>query len=209
MPLPDLAGLLFASKPSMEFRGAPLAIPLDAVLDRSHAYASRVTEAPIEDRATVSDHVILEPRRLTVHGLVSDHAISIGGALSALASTVTSLFGEGPTATRSRQAMDALKEAWKKRSLMTVVTRLETYENMVIEKLDVTEGPATVEALEFTVELREIERVKLATATVGGRLSAAPGLDAAAGAVDRGRKAGAVAPPSARTLNDTLARIGQ
>lgn len=203
--MPDPSGLLFPQRPRMEFKGAPQAILLDAVLDRAHRYSSQVTSNPVEDGSSVSDHVVLEPRRLTVHGFITDHPATIGGALSAAAA---SLFGAGPAVTRSRQGVDALRKAWRERAPMTVVTRLATHENMIVERLEFPEGGGMAESVEFTAELVQVERVKLKVVSVAGDFPAAPTVDAAAGTVNRGRMPTPPAAPASKSLVEATAKLG-
>jgi len=54
-------------------------LKLDASLKESHNRTARVTENEIEDGSVISDHVKLDPKTLTMEGVISDTPISILG----------------------------------------------------------------------------------------------------------------------------------
>ena len=187
--------VLFSRNARTEIRGAPQEIPLDAVISRFHNFRSAVTRAPIEDGSTINDHVILEPESFSMEGLVSDHPVDLLESLSSVVGAVGSVFGfGGESETRSITAAKALEEAWRQKALLTIVTRLKTYDDMVIESLSWGESQGLAEALSFTLTVTKIRKVSLTT-TALGQLSAAAG-DLAAGPVERGRQRPRAAPAS-------------
>ena len=74
------------------------AMQLDASLVENHIRVAKPTKESIEDGTTVSDHVKLEPAKLTIKGQVSDVPLgifqsAIGTALGATTSAVAQSFG--------------------------------------------------------------------------------------------------------------------
>lgn len=164
------------------------AVSFDAVISKEHQFSSQVTENPVEGGTTISDHVILAPRQLTLDAMVSDHPID-PEVLAALPEPVVGLDGFPVTAkpTRSQKAAEFLEALWRDKVLLKVVTKFRTYQNLVIESMSWREENDVGEALQVTLQLREI-RVATAVTVQVSKLSAT-NADLAAGKVTRGKKA--------------------
>jgi hypothetical protein len=74
-----------------------------------------------------------------------------------------------PGGGRSRAAWQTLKEMQMQREPLTVVTRLQTYENMIIEELSAPDDYMTLNALKCTVHLRQIIFANVATTKTSAR----------------------------------------
>ncbi len=93
------------------------------------------------------------------------------------------LFGElsGPSAIsdvgsgRSINAWQALKTMQLERAPLTVVTRLQTYENMIIEELSAPDDYMTLNALKCTVHLKQIIFANVAETVESKRPAATSG----------------------------------
>jgi hypothetical protein len=93
------------------------------------------------------------------------------------------LFGElsGPSAIsdvgsgRSINAWQALKTMQLERAPLTVVTRLQTYENMIIEELSAPDDYMTLNALKCTVHLKQIIFANVAETVESKRPAATAG----------------------------------
>lgn len=114
-------------------------VELDVTLRETHSYTSRVTNYPIEEGSTLSDHIINEPTIVVLEGTVTDTPLSIL-----------------PFFNRSIDAFNRLIEIHQKRESITVVTGLKKYANMVITNLDIPRDIRTGQSLTFTIELKEI-----------------------------------------------------
>lgn len=186
MAIPVL-GILFAKGAKTEILGARSDIPVDAFITRSHSFSSSVTRAPVEDGSNINDHVILDPDELTIEGLTSDHPVDLLAGLTAVAGAVVELFGGDAAPTRSRQAAEALEEAWRDKAELEIVTRLKTYKSMVIESLEWNESAEVGEALAFRMRLIKIRKVSLQLVPSSGLLDAVG--DLAEGPVEAGKQA--------------------
>ena len=47
-------------------------LELDATISQNHTLESEVTEYPLDDNTSFSDHIILKPRRYSVEGTITD-----------------------------------------------------------------------------------------------------------------------------------------
>lgn len=136
-------------------------IDLDATIQDTHEYANKVTEFPVEDGSVISDHIISEPVRLSINGFVTNSPVSLLGVASNI------LNGLGTA--RVQNAFDELlrlQEGVKddkgiiQRELITVVTGLRVYTNMVMVSLSVPRDRTTGDSLRFSAEFRKIEIAK-------------------------------------------------
>ena len=131
----------------------------DLTISESHQRSADVTTHPVESGATISDHVILQPERLSLEGFVTDTPAAVFAA------------NEG----RTQDAFDALEELWQEGGVVTVVTARKTYENMVIVDLQLPrERPSS---MNFSMEMQNITVVETETAQIAGGGDAANASD--------------------------------
>lgn len=122
------------------------AFSLDAVLSESHRFRSRVTTFPVESGSVISDHVINEPEEITLTGHVTNTPIQLlGGALSGAVND-----------DRVQTAFDVLTALHEDSALVTVVSGLKVYEDMLITSLYFPRDRRTGQAIEFTVTMQKI-----------------------------------------------------
>lgn len=169
------------------------AVSFDAQLtiDEMHERSATVTEHPIENGSTISDHVIISPERLRLTGFVTD------------ASPRDAERG----ATQS--AFDALDAAASSGQLMQVITGRKTYQDMILIAADLPrERP---DSMQFSLEFVQVRLVS--PEVVEGVLSAAQVADADRDTlqpeIDQGQtRAGRVSPEQrGEELQSTLSRI--
>ena len=91
---------------------------------------------------------------------LADKAQSLSKQNTSLSSLLSELSGSSlvaqPGNSRSIEAWGALKKMQMERSTLTVVTRLQTYENMIIEELSAPDDYMTLNALKCSVHLKQI-----------------------------------------------------
>lgn len=112
---------------------------LDATLTEDHSYSSRVTAYPIESGRTISDHIINEPDVLQISGVVTDTPLSILSPFN-----------------RSIDAFNRLVGIHERKEIITVVTGIKVYTNMVMTSLQVPRNIQTGQSLNFVIELQKI-----------------------------------------------------
>ena len=144
-------------------------LSFDLLIDESHSIEFDVADHAVENGSSISDHIQERLRKVSVTGLFTNHPIgSKGGAyvnedgsIKREADTVK-MDGAEMTGNRSRDLkLDQLKKLARERRPVRLVTSLEVYEEMVVERLSYDRGPDDGESIKFTIELREIKTATL------------------------------------------------
>lgn len=151
-------------------------VALDVTVREVHESDLRITRHPVEFGADVSDHAIIEPKRLTLDAVTGSRP----GGPAAIAA--------------SFQALTRLQES---REPIAVVTALSLYRNMLIERVTVDRDRMNGRVLAFRAELREVVIVDTETASgklAAGRLQEGDARDRGAPTVQRGNTATRPAP---------------
>lgn len=130
----------------------------DAVFSVDTEHSLTVTQHPVQTGANISDHAFVNPIRMTMQVGVSDAMAYRAGA---------DYGGDGKT--KSVQAYRLLCKLQELRTPMQVVTRLNTYQNMLIESIDVSDDVSTLCALKATVNLVQVMVVNVGTEKVSAR----------------------------------------
>ncbi len=123
--------------------------PLDMVETEQHDMSADVTKHPVESGATISDHVIFSPRELTL-----TNAVVSNTPLGSVALDPSRLIGKPASF-----AYERLKKVFTDKQPVTVITALEKYENMVLDKLTVPVEHKTFGGLVFTAHFTHIDIV--------------------------------------------------
>jgi len=126
----------------------------DAFLRLEHTSSLTITEHPVEIGAAVTDHAYLNPAILVMEIGMSDVSASL----------VEGQFEGGWS--RSARAFEILQEMQRNRVPVQVVTRLKTYQNMLIETIAVPDDHTTLYGLRATVTLREVFMAQTKTVKV-------------------------------------------
>lgn len=129
-------------------------IVLDASISEQHSSTSEVPEHPVEKGAAFTDHVREKPDQLTIEGLISNHPLTETQA----ARGKDAVGGETPTYRPGyeKEVDGRIREMKRSAQVLTVVTGLRTYEDMVIESYNVPRDSRSGEALRFTMVLRRV-----------------------------------------------------
>jgi len=123
-------------------------LAFDCVLKAEHSSTLTITEHPVESGGNITDHSRLDPQELILELGATDAGTYNG---------------------RSVQAFQSLKAMQASGIPLTVVTRLQTYTNMLIASLSAPEDYTTMHAVKATATFREIRIVSTATVGVQGR----------------------------------------
>lgn len=138
-------------------------IELTCSLRETHDRTAEVTDFPIEDNSTISDHRYLKAPTLSMDGIVSE------------ASTTSSaeLDDNGNVRRRPVEAQGSSQEAYQRLLALfeqsvtfDVYTSLKVYTQMQFTKLTVTRDRNTDSVVAFSADLRRIETVSSAIARV-------------------------------------------
>lgn len=146
-----------------------LGLELDVVISESPEYKATPTRFPVESGAKITDHVLVEPRRLSIEGIVTaTPAIPLGGLRGLISPNAPA------------DAHEYLKQLLETREPFTFVGGLEVYENMVLTSYTPVRTSKTSDALEFRATMEQIAIVS--TELVPATNFKEPGESAAAAA---------------------------
>jgi len=133
----------------------------DAYFNINHESNLTITEHPIQSGANISDHAYMEAKTVTFEIGMSDVMEDIIGKSIAKFN--------GDSASRSVNAYKILEKLQKERLPIEIITRLGTYENMLIETISAPDDNKTTYGLRATVTLKEIFVVSVTTVKISAR----------------------------------------
>lgn len=140
-------------------------VQLDASVSETHEARVEVTEHPVEQGVNISDHARPLPRALKIEGLVSNYALP-----DPTAPLTARLSGSTQYSSRSELAGNRAEEAYSEllrlkdaAELITVVTAIQTYENMLITDLNIPRDASSGDGLRFSVNLKQVTVVNSRT----------------------------------------------
>lgn len=149
------------------------AVPVSIVTEEEHESTLTITRLPIEFGADVTDHAYVEPRSVTIRGLIGTGTPGFLGSFISAA------------------GYQALTRYQKSRVPFTLITGLDFYRDMLIESITVPRTTDNVGVLEFTARLRQIVIVgsgfnaSTLGAISGGQAAALGAVTLAAGLASR------------------------
>ena len=139
-------------------------ISLDLILTETHSLNAVVTQHPVQDGSTISDHITILPRSGTMRVLVSNFSLSTAEGDARAAWDEIYAQGEAAQKTlpnRAEEAWKKLKDLVKTRELVKVVTSLEVYEDVALTRVETTRDGDTGDALEMDIDYEQVTKVKL------------------------------------------------
>lgn len=145
---------------------------IDAAQVEVIEYAAKVTDHPIESKEAISDHIFNEPLRIRVQGSVTDSSIKFMGifemplqnnSLEKIGDNLKSFLPFNQKDKPSLKAYEALKQAYNNKQLVSVVCKLDAFNDMAIEKLEFTNDENTGEQLQFTAEMKKVKIASVRT----------------------------------------------
>jgi hypothetical protein len=133
-------------KPQDPADGA-ISVALDATLSEGDEHSVTVTDHPIEDGASASDHIRDEPDQVTFDGIVSRTPIE----------NPVSLLLE--PSQRHEDAWGQFVYWLKNHILVKVTTSINTWEDMAIQSLSRRRSSDVGEAVQMTIKVKQIVKV--------------------------------------------------
>ncbi len=146
-------------------------LTLDASVSETHTSDVEVTEHPVEDGVAVADHARVKPAGLVIEGIISNTPINRSQSLRVASSFGTTIQTTNPQDQLAgqpgyaEQAFTLLEQLRDSTKLITVVTGLKTYDDMILTNLSVPRNIQTGDALRFTATFKYVRRVKNQTTT--------------------------------------------
>lgn len=171
----DPLSVLFKQDPGR--RASIGGITLDATVEERHEYSNTATDHPIEAGGFVTDHVYENPRVLDVSGEITDSPVQLFSALNGVSN-------------RRIEAKDQLVALYQAREIVTVVTGLAIYTDMVMEGLTFPRNQQTGQRLQFSVTFKQIKIVASEIVGVAAEKADPDAKDKVAETKDTGRQEG-------------------
>lgn len=138
-------------------------VTLDASVQETHGKSAKVTEHPVEDGSTISDHIISQPDTISINGIVSNHPLVYLASFNAPSPLQNDL---APASERAELAFAELERVMTAGELVDVVTTFKEYESMAIESIEVTRDAARGNSMDATIRLRQVITATIETVAV-------------------------------------------
>lgn len=151
----------------------------EVFIDCSHSeiieYNQTITDHPVENGESITDHVYNNPLRVKVQGTITDTPIDIIGTVRNVAGLFNgnvlnnikeTYLGKGRKQTT---AYEALKDLATSNATLTLVNYLDTFENMVIESLSFPRDGETGARLYFEATLKQVTFANVALVTISSK----------------------------------------
>jgi hypothetical protein len=133
-------------------------LEFDTLDQETHEWNRDVTMNPVENGSPISDHIIRQPKKITVAGMISNSPIT--GVLTQLSNVIATGFdGED----RVNTAIKLLDSLYLSNELVTIYTKNYTYENMLIQSINIPRRVEDGDAVNFTVDALQVNIVSTAT----------------------------------------------
>lgn len=130
-------------------------LTLDVSINETHSYVSDVTSFPVEDGATITDHVRKQPVRLSITGFITNAPVKLAGT------PPSPVLRTSGTSNRVELARDYLIDLYNKSTLIDIIqTGLLVYVNMIMSSLSIPRGAQTGDAINFSAEFVQITKVQ-------------------------------------------------
>lgn len=189
-------------------------IPIDVTQVETHTFSHTITRKPVQDGATISDNILIEPDSVTIQGIFTDKSNS--AAISEITTSIIDGVDRRTDMKTWEDKLAKLHEIRKLREPFTLVTSLGTYKNMFFDgAITVNRDLTTSDALFFTATLTGINIISARTTQVpasamtdeknGGSKKMAPAKDVGkksntAGQINAaGQKVGAATPEKSKS----------
>lgn len=168
-------------------------LTLDATINVNYTFTNEITQYPVEDGGTVTDHIKQQPLSLTITGFITNNPIKfIGENVADLITDIrnkrrsdestekdlTDADDSNRTAIAFSNLLDIsgyrLQEGSKGNQLIQigepkkfeVITGLAIYKDMAVKSLKIPRNAQNTESFQFDIELMRIQFVKSETAEI-------------------------------------------
>ena len=135
---------------------------VDDYLTYEHTLRVEKTRYPVEGGASYTDHAVKQPNRLRVQGWVSDvfPVLGMGARPGLVVQTTTeeggAVYDPRGLANRAQLAWQEINRLMTAREIVTVITTLGVYRNMLVTEAVAPQSRRTGQGLRFTMTLEEV-----------------------------------------------------
>lgn len=148
-----------------------ISVDFDVLLEESHEWSADVTTSEVEQGAPISDHIRLQPDRVTFTGFISN-ANLYPEVSSAASQTVTGQVDSQGGLDRVQTTFDLLRAIHENRQTVTVYTKNRTYSDMALTSCNIPRTSGTGDSLQFSLQFTKIRIVNTQTTQVPAGISA-------------------------------------
>ena len=136
-------------------------------ITKKHSLKFRVSDHPLQDGSTISDHVHQEMQECTVEGMFTNHPLrKLEEVNEVKFKDEYATSDVKPTVSNTALAnFEKLKLLAKQRKPVRLVCSLEIYPKMVITGIDYDRDSKSGSSIRFTMTLRELKTVSLKATT--------------------------------------------
>lgn len=130
------------------------AFEADATVEVMATFKNKITEHPIESGASIVDHVFNQNAEIEVTAVVSNTPVAQSGIKNR-----KNLIGSNNVvydSARTKRAYDILKDWYKTRKLITIVTDLDSYRNCVMTDLKIPRSAEWSESAQFKMTFTQV-----------------------------------------------------
>lgn len=142
-------------------------MPFNLFISEKHSLKFRVSDHPLQDGSTISDHVHQEMQECTVEGMFTNHPLrKLEEVNEVKFKDEYATIDVKPTVSNTALAnFEKLKLLAKQRKPVRLVCSLEIYPKMVITGIDYDRDSKSGSSIRFTMTLRELKTVSLKATT--------------------------------------------
>ena len=142
-------------------------MPFNLFISEKHSLKFRVSDHPLQDGSTISDHVHQEMQECTIEGMFTNHPMRKLEEVNEVKFKDEYATSEvRPTVSNTALAnFEKLKLLAKQRKPVRLVCSLEIYPKMVITNIDYDRDSKSGSSIRFTMTLRELKTVSLKATT--------------------------------------------
>ncbi len=153
--------MLSSGKTKLEY------MPFNLFISEKHSLKFRVSDHPLQDGSTISDHVHQELQECTVEGMFTNHPMRKLEEVNEVKFKDEYATSEvKPTVSNTALAnFEKLKLLAKQRKPVRLVCALEIYPKMVITGVDYERDSKSGSSIRFSMTLRELKTVSLKATT--------------------------------------------
>jgi hypothetical protein len=160
----SISQALLFTKTFTGFRNKIADLVIDATDSEIIEYSSIITNHPVSSGSNISDHIYENPILITMEGRITNDSLlgrdfdTLPGFLEG--NIVTNIYNyiTGPTK-KQILAFNCLETLKKNKSLVTIVAKMKTYDNMAIESLNFSRDNEVGDNLCFTIKLKQVNIV--------------------------------------------------
>lgn len=138
-------------------------MPFHLFISEKHKLSFHVSDHPLQDGSTISDHVHRDLREVTIEGMFTNHPLKPLEKVNKVTfkDTYATKEEKNSLSNTALEKFEALKRLANRKEPVRIVCSLEIYPKMIITSVEYERDSKSGSSIRFTMTLREIQTVKL------------------------------------------------